>query len=136
AIGVASMLVLGASAAGPDKNTKPSISLRATPAVGFAPARFVLTAELKGGANDYQEFYCAAVEGDWGDETRSEDKPDCEPYEPGKSEIRRRYTIDRIFNVAGDFQVQFRLKQKNKIVGVGRTDVKVRPGVRDGGGPD
>lgn len=133
AIGSASVFAVTATAASDDK-TKPSISVRASPAVGFSPARIVLTAELKGGANDYQDFYCASVEWDWGDDTRSETKVDCDPYEVGKSEIRRRFTIDRIFNIAGDYRVEFRLKQKNKIVGIGRTEVKVRPGVRDPGG--
>ena len=133
-LGLATLLAVGATAAGSDKTPKPSISVRVSPAVGFAPARFVLTAEIKGGANDYQDFYCATVEWDWGDDTRTENKVDCDPYEAGKSEIQRRFTTDRVFNTAGDYRVEFRLKQKGKIVGTGRTEVKVRPGLRDGGG--
>jgi hypothetical protein len=91
----------------------------------------VLTADLKGGANDYEEFYCASVEWDWGDDTRSESKTDCEPYEAGKSEIKRHFTIDHTFNTAGEYRVEFRLKQKDKIVGRGSTDVKIRPGIGD-----
>ena len=75
----------------PDQNKKPSISLRANPPVGFSPLRVVVTAELKGGANDYEDFYCASVEWDWGDDTKSESKADCDPYEAGKSEIKRRF---------------------------------------------
>jgi hypothetical protein len=115
------------------KKPKPTITLRSAPTVGFAPARFVLTAEIVGGADDYEDFYCATVEWDWGDDTRSETKQDCEPYEAGKSTIKRRFVMDRVFNVAGDFRVEFRLKQKNKVVGVGRTEVKVRCGVNDSG---
>jgi len=37
------------------------------------------------------------------------------------------------FNIAGEYRVEFRLKQKGKVVARGSTDVKVRPGVRDGG---
>ena len=117
-----------------DKKDKPSISVKASPMVGFSPTRVVLTANLNGGANDFEEFYCATVEWDWGDDTRSESKTDCEPYEAGKSEIKRRYTIDHVFNSAGEFRVEFRLKQKNKVVAKGSADVKVRPGLRDGGG--
>ena len=130
---VALLLAVTTMPATADKGPKPSVSLRANPAIGFAPARVVLTAELKGGADDYEEFYCAAVEWVWGDDTKSESKSDCEPYEAGKSEIRRRFVIDKTFQEAGDFRVEFRLKQKNKIVGIGRTEVKVRPGLRDGG---
>jgi hypothetical protein len=126
----------------PDQNRKPSISLRANPTTGFSPLRVVLTAELKGGANDYEEFYCASVEWDWGDDTKSETKADCDPYEPGKSEIKRRYAQEHTFrSVTPDmpgaqglptgptqFRVRFLLKQKNKVVGSGQTTVEVRSG--------
>jgi hypothetical protein len=131
-----STVVAFAHAAGPDKKAKPTVTLKVSPVVGFSPARMVVTAELKGGADDYEEFYCATVEWDWGDDTRSESKTDCEPYEAGKSEIKRHFTVDHTYNTAGDFRVQFRLKQKNKVVGSGSADVKVRPGVRDPGGLD
>ncbi len=119
-----------ASAAG-DK-TRPSVSVKANPSTGFAPTRVVMTAELKGGANDYAEFYCPAVEWRWGDDTRSESRMDCDPYEPGKSEIRRRYVFDRVFQTPGEFRVEFRMKQKDKTVGQGSTVVRIRPGLRDG----
>jgi hypothetical protein len=115
--------------AGADKSPKPTVSLRANPAIGFAPVRVVLTAELKGGADDYEEFYCATVEWVWGDDTKSESKNDCDPYQAGKSEIQRRFVTDRTFQEAGDYRVEFRLKQKNKIVGIGRTEVKIREGL-------
>lgn len=134
AILCASALAVSTQAAGPDKKVKPAVSVKVSPLIGFSPARIVLTAELKGGPNDYEEFYCASVEWDWGDDTRSETKADCDPYEAGKSEIQRRFTIDHTYNFAGDYRVEFRLKQKNRVVARGTTDVKVRPGVRDGGG--
>jgi hypothetical protein len=119
-----------------DKKAKPTVTVKVTPIVAFSPAQLVLTADLKGGADDYQEFYCASVEWDWCDDTKSESNTDCEPYEAGKSQIKRHFTIDHTYNVAGDYRVEFRLKQKSKVVGRGSTDVKVRPGVRDGGGID
>jgi hypothetical protein len=116
-----------------DKKAKPTVSVKVSPIIGFSPARMVLTADLKGGADDFEEFYCATVEWDWGDDTRSESKTDCEPYEAGKSEIKRHFTIDHTFNFAGDYRVEFRLKQKSKVVARGSADVKIRPGIRDGG---
>jgi hypothetical protein len=125
---------------------KPSISLKANPPVGFSPLRVVVTAELKGGDNDYQDFYCASVEWDWGDDTRSQSNADCDPYEPGKSEIKRRYTMDHTFRASTigygaepgvrdpsssspiQFRVKFLLKQKNKVVGSGQTMVEIRGG--------
>jgi hypothetical protein len=145
-IGTAAVAVtLAAQAAAPAAADKPSISVKASPSVGFSPARVVITAEIKGGSNDYQEFYCAAVE--WeiatiGDESteggfdqgRAEQQSDCDPYEAGKSEIRRRYTREQIFRSAGEYRVQFRLKQKDKVVGTGRTTIRIRPGLGDPGG--
>ena len=119
---------------GDDKKPKPSVSIRASPGAGFSPLRVVLTAELKGGTNDYEEFYCPSVEWTWGDDTKTETSADCEPYEAGKSEIQRRYTTSKTFHTAGEYRVEFRLKQKNKVVGSGSVTVQVRPGVRDGGG--
>jgi hypothetical protein len=129
---VVSLSVATTSALG-DK-TKPSVSVRANPTTGFAPTRVVLTAELKGGVNDYAEYYCPTIEWTWGDDTRAESKMDCEPYEAGKSEIKRRYVFDRVFQSPGEFRVEFRMKQKDKVVGLGSTLVRIRPGLRDGFG--
>jgi plastocyanin len=128
ALGVAATAVSAASAA---EDKKASISLKATPSIGFSPARVVVTAEVKDGPNDAAELYCASVEWVWGDDTRSESKTDCDPYEAGRSEIRRRYTLDHTYQTAGNYRIEFYLKQKNKRVLGGRTTVTIRPGVRD-----
>jgi hypothetical protein len=113
------------------KDEKPSIAVKASPQIGFAPFNATLSAELRGGQDDYEQFYCATVEWDMGDGNRSEQKIDCDPYEAGKSQIRRRYTLSQTFDTAGEFRVQFRLKQKGKVVASGSTTVRVRPGIRD-----
>lgn len=110
-----------------DKKTgKPQLSVRASPPTGWVPFRSVLTAELTGGANDYEDYYCAKIEWDWGDETRSEAGYDCEPYEKGKSEIRRRFTQEHTFRFPGNYEVTFRLKQGTKVVGAVKITVQVR----------
>src|SRR5207249_4134495 len=58
---------------------RPKMTLKAQPVIGIAPARVVLTAELVGGANDYEDFYCPTIEWEWGDGTRSESSADCAP---------------------------------------------------------
>ena len=85
--------------------------------IAMSPARVVLTAELVGGANDYEEFYCPTIEWDWGDGTQSESTSDCDPYEPGKSEIKRRFTVEHVFR-AGAYRVSIRLKRHDKAVGI------------------
>jgi hypothetical protein len=136
-VGLPLLLALAVSAApgasGKDKD-KPSISLKANPVVAFSPARVVVTADIKGGPNDYEDFYCPTVEWWWGDGTTSDQTVDCEPYEPGKSEIKRHFTISRVFESSGDFRIELRLKKKDKVIGLGSTMVKIRPGVREIGG--
>jgi hypothetical protein len=120
---------------GDDKQKKPSVSVRTSPQSGFSPLKVVATAELRGGSDDYQDFYCPVIEWEWGDGTRTEQRVDCDPYEAGSSEVKRRYTLERLFHSAGDFKVIFRMKQDNKVVGSGQTLLRVRPGVRDPGFP-
>jgi len=112
-------------------NKRPQVRLRAQPVIAMAPARVVLTAELVGGANDFEEFYCPTIEWEWGDGTQSESSSDCAPYEPGKSEIKRRYTVEHVFR-AGVYRVMFHLKRRDKSVGAASVNIQVRPGLRDG----
>ena len=112
---------------------KPSLSLKATPSVSFAPARVVLVAELKGGPNDFEDFYCPTLEWEWGDLTTSTAEADCEPYAAGKSEIKRRYTVEHRFKNSGAFRILLRLKKGDKVVGSANTTIQVRAGL---GPPD
>jgi len=117
----------------PTEKDRPKISIRANPMVSRAPSRVVLTAELSGGANDYEAFYCPTVEWDWGDGTESESTADCEPYEPGKSEIKRRFTVEHVFK-AGNHRITFRLKRHDKPLTAASVQIQVQPGIRDIGG--
>lgn len=120
-------------AAKKDKDDRPDITLRATPLMAFSPAKVSLRAELKGGASDFEEYYCSTIEWVWGDGTSSETSVDCDPYEPGKSEIRRYYSGTHVYTTAGRYDVRFRMKKNDKVVGGGQTVVQVRPGIRDMG---
>ena len=133
AIFVAVMAASALSAAQRDADKKPSLSLRVTPPAGFAPLRVRLLAEVKGGADDYADFYCATVQWEWDDGTISETSEDCDPYEAGKSAIKRRFTADHTFQSSGDHRVTFRLKQKTRVVGAATATVTVRAGAYDGG---
>ena len=109
---------------------RPQIKLKAQPVIAMSPARVVLTAELVGGANDYEDYYCPTVEWDWGDGTQSESTNDCAPYEPGKTEIKRRFTVEHVFR-AGAYRVMFRLKRRDKALAAATVNIQIRPGLRD-----
>jgi len=142
--GALSVFVVAATAAAqkPDKskeqeNTdpkRPKITLKAQPLIAMAPARVVLTAELVGGDDDFEDFYCPAIEWEWGDGTKSESATDCAPYEAGKSEIKRRFTVEHVFRTGrpNGYRVTLHLKRRDKSVGAATVNIQVRPGLRDG----
>lgn len=111
---------------------RPKLALRAQPQVAVAPARVTLTAELTGGADDFEEYYCPTIEWEWGDDTTSESKVDCDPYEPGKSQIKRRYTVQHQFRRPGAFRIYIHLKQKDRVLGSASTNIQVQPGLGSG----
>jgi hypothetical protein len=110
---------------------RPQISLKATPASGMVPVRVSGIAELKGGDDDFEDYYCPTIEWNWDDGTVSESSNDCEPYESGKSQIRRKYTVTHPYKQGGHYRISFRLKQKQKVVGAASTVVQLL----GGGGP-
>jgi hypothetical protein len=113
---------------GREQDRRPRVTLRAQPPVGIAPARVVFTAELTGGANDFEEYYCPTVIWEWGDDTQSESTLDCDPYEEGKSEIRRRFTVEHRFRRSGSYKVLFRLKKRDKHVAAANVTIQIQPG--------
>jgi len=129
-VALAALLIIAGTALQAEQgNKKPSLSLKASPAVSFAPSRVVLVAELKGGPNDNEEFYCPSVEWEWGDLTTSVAEADCQPYEPGKSEVKRRYTVEHQFKNPGAFKVYIRLKKGTKVIVQATAQLQVRPGL-------
>jgi len=125
---------LNAQSSKDDEAKRPKIRLRVQPQVAIAPARVTLTAELTGGSDDFADYYCPAIEWAWGDETTSESTTDCEPYEAGKSQIRRRYTVQHEFRRPGNYKIYIHLKSRDHVLGSGTTTLQVQPGV--GSGPD
>ena len=100
-----------------------------TPPVGFAPLRTRLVVDVRDGNDDYPDFYCPTVEWDWGDGTVSANSEDCDPYEAGKSSIRRRFSTEHTFRQPGAYRVAFRLKQRDRVVGMSTVNVQVRAGL-------
>lgn len=116
------------TAAREQSKKKPELIVRATPLVGFAPAKVQFQAILQGGDDDYEEYYCPTIEWDWDDDTVSESTPDCDPYEPGQSRITRRYSATHVFQQDGRYEVKFKLKRKNDVLVLASVMVQVQPG--------
>lgn len=115
----------------PDDDKKPSLALRANPPTGFSPLRVHVSIDVRGGPDDYADFYCPSIQWDWGDGTVSENSEDCEPYVEGTSTIRRRFSADHVYRQSGGYRLTFRLKQKNKVVASSSATIQVRAGARD-----
>ena len=111
-----------------DDVKRPRLTLRAQPVVAVSPARIVLTAELSGGPDDFEEYYCPTIEWEWGDDTRSEATSDCEPYVAGKTQIKRRFTVQHTFRRPGAYKVYFHMKRKDKLIASASATVQVHPG--------
>ena len=126
-VAIASMVTLAASTIGQGRaSEEPELRLRATPRVGLPPAEILFIAELRGGSDNHEPLYCASVEWEWDDGTRSERIPDCDPYEPGTSEIRRRFSHRHTFHGGGNYEVRLNLKKRDEIVLSARTTVQIR----------
>lgn len=107
---------------------EPELRLRASPRVGFAPAEILFIGELRGGSDDHEPLYCTTEEWEWDDGTHSERTPDCEPFEPGTTEIRRRFSQRHIFRHSGRYEVRLSLKRRDDVVASVRTTIEIRGG--------
>ena len=109
-----------------DREQDASLRLRATPNVSFAPASVLFVGQIRGGPDDNEELYCPTVEWDWDDETISAQTVDCNPFEPGVTEIKRRFSVRHTFDYAGRYDVRLHLKQDDDVVMTSRVRVEVR----------
>ena len=109
-----------------DEDDDAKLRLRASPRVAFAPANILFVGDLRGGPDDNEELYCTTIEWDWGDDTKSEQTPDCDPFEPGTTEIRRRFSVRHTYAYGGRYDVRLHLKRRDDVVISARTSIEVR----------
>ena len=132
------VLIVGVGAAGQQSDTakapdakRPKLTLKARPEIGIAPMRVVFTAELEGGSNDFEEYYCPTTVWEFGDGGVSEASADCPPYEAGKSQIKRRYVMEHNYRRSGRIRVYFSLRRRDKEVTNASVIVSMQPGGTD-----
>jgi hypothetical protein len=105
---------------------RPRLVLRVNQHVGLAPVRIALAADLVGGADDYQEFYCPTIRWDWDDGTESESTFDCRPYRSGVTEIIRHFSVEHVFAEEGQYHVTFRLTRRDKELASAEANVLIQ----------
>lgn len=132
-VAICVVLSVGASNKDQKDSGKASLSLRATPAMAFAPVRITLAAQLKGAASDTEDYYCPTVEWDWGDGTISQSSADCEPFQPNKSEIQKSFTTQHIYRMGGEYDVKIRLKKADRVVAMGTASLNISKAIDEGG---
>jgi hypothetical protein len=121
-------LIFGVQASAKPK--RPSLGVRVSPRMAFSPVGIIAVAELTGG-EDSEDFYCLAIEWDWGDGSKSYQDSDCEPYEPGMK-IERRFTSEHYYSRAGNYNIRAALKTQERVVATNAFRLVVRQGVPQG----
>ena len=124
-------VVAPVTASGAAKPKKPKLDLRATPRFAFSPAQILFTAELSGGDDDAEEFYCPELEWEWDDGGKSVKEADCPPFESGVTKIERRFTQTHVFDRAGVYAVRLTMRHAGRTLAKQTFSVTVRPGLGD-----
>lgn len=114
------------STSGQQSTERPSLSLRVRPELNSGKGLVRASLEIRGGSDNYEEFYCPALEWDWGDDTFSEAKRDCAPYETDKSSIERWFRAQHTYHRSGVFKVTLRLKKRDRVVGLASSNIQIR----------
>ena len=117
----------------PSDPTNVDLTLRVNSAMAFAPARIMLTAQLKGGTGVNEDLYCPTAEWDWGDGTVSQSSADCEPFQPNKSEIQRSYITTHVYKTGGEYTVKLLLKKAEKVVATATASLNISRAIDEGG---
>jgi len=126
---IAFALTLGLSLGVPAsaKPKRPTLGVRVSPRMAFSPVDIIAIAELTGG-EDSEDFYCLAIEWDWGDGNKSLEDSDCDPYEPG-TKIERRFSAEHHYPSGVIYNIRASLLAQEKVIAANAFRLTVRQGV-------
>ena len=127
---LAAALAASAPAADDPKPKKPKLDVRATPRMAFSPVNVLITAELTGGDDAIDDYYCPEIEWDWDDGGKSVHEADCDPLETGAA-IERRYTANHAFRRPGSYNVKMTMRKGSRAIAAATATVTVQPGAGD-----
>lgn len=119
------LVALGAPATAADRSgaSSPHLDVRATPRSAFPPAMVLVTGQLVGG-DDLEEFYCPALEWDWGDGGRSVQESDCPPFDVD-TRMARRFSSRHAFHEPGYYEIRLTLRRGDRRIAAGVVAVSV-----------
>jgi hypothetical protein len=103
---------------------KPRLDLRASPRMALTPVDVFVIAELVGG-DETEDFYCPAVEWEWGDGNRSAQESDCPPFRPGMA-LARRHSASHAYRKPGEYSIKVTLRRVGRALAAATTQVDIR----------
>ena len=102
----------------------PRLNLRTTPRMALgAPVQVLVIAELSGG-DEVEDYYCPALEWEWGDGSKSVRESDCPPMEAGVG-FARRFTAEHVYRLPGTYNVRLTLRRVSRSLAVANTSFTV-----------
>jgi hypothetical protein len=121
---LAAALAVPATAGDGHGARKPRLDLRASPRMAFMPVDVFVIAELVGG-DETEDFYCPAVEWEWGDGNRSAHASDCPPFRPGMT-LARLHSATHAYRRPGAYSIRVTLRRVGRALAAATTQVDVR----------
>lgn len=106
-----------------DSSGRPHLELRVTPPAAFSPATVLVVARLVGG-EDAEDFYCPALEWDFGDGSRSTREGDCPPFDDD-TQMARLFSLRYRYQAAGEYQIRLTLRRAGRTVVSASAPIKV-----------
>ena len=103
---------------------KPRLDLRASPRMALMPVDVFAIAELVGG-DETEDFYCPAIEWEWGDGNRSAHESDCSPFRPGMT-MARLHSATHAYRRPGEYSIRVTLRRVGRTLAAATTQVDIR----------
>lgn len=110
-------LAVPAGAADRVELRRPHLDVKATPRMALPPVMVVVTGQLVGG-DDLEEFYCPALEWNWGDGGRSAQESDCPPFDTD-TKMARRFSARHAYREPGSYEIRLTLRRADRFIAAG-----------------
>jgi len=103
------------SSGGPASKSEIKFEVIAVPRQGFTPLHVSFSAKLEGVNPNDAKYYCLRENWDFGDDAKSSEKPNCDPYGPD-SKVKTEFFTDHTYNKEGNYTIRLSLGEEGKEV--------------------